>query len=317
MTWSELQRVFDANTSFLISSHTNPDGDCIGAQLALLWYLENSGKSVRVYDVDPVPSKLSFLTGASRISAAKPAGQFDVLVSLDASNLDRLGWEGAEGIASHIVNIDHHRDNKAFAHLNIVDHTLSATGEIIYQFFRDTAVDYPPHVATSLYTAIMTDTGGFRFSNTNGSVLRACADLADRGAECAEAYRNLYASDTPAGLLLKARIWSTLAFHFDNRVCTLELPLNLYKELGAEYGDSEGMADHTISSIGVQVGMLIKHNATETHFSLRSMGSIDVGAIARSIKGGGGHANAAGCTLPLPLREAKEKMLGIISKELR
>jgi phosphoesterase RecJ-like protein len=163
----------------------------------------------------------------------------------------------------------------------------------------------------------MTDTGGFRFSNTTSTVLSVCAKLAEKGADCSEIYRRVYACDSAAGLKLKSRIWSTLFFAHDNRICVMEMPQRLIEELGAEYGDSEGMADFTITADGVEVGILIKYSDSRTHFSLRSAGRIDVGKIARSIKGGGGHTNAAGCTLNMPLDEAKKEMLEILSRELR
>jgi len=316
MTWTRLNDVIGGNTSFLISSHVNPDGDCIGSQLAFAWYLESLHKETVIFNRDAVPRKLRFLDGSGRISNERPARAFDVLIVLDSSNPDRLGWSGYETAAPVIVNIDHHEDNAAFAALNIVDTHSAATGQILYRFFTDTGVAYPPPVAQALYTAIMTDTGGFRFSNTNGAVLRACADLADKGADCAEAYRRLYASDSPAGLLLKSRIWSTATFYFGGKICSMEMPMSLIDEIGADYGDSEGMADYTIAADGVEAGMLIKYNDKESHFSLRSAGAVDVGQIARTITGGGGHTNAAGCTIGRPIEQARALMLDILGKEL-
>ncbi|MBD3391933.1 MAG: hypothetical protein GF418_07685 [Chitinivibrionales bacterium] len=316
MTWSKLNAIIEQNTSFLVSSHISPDGDCIGSQLACYWLLAERGKDVVVYNADPVPRKLSFLPGAQVITTTFPRRTFDVLIVLDASNRDRLGWDSSVPVPSCVVNIDHHQDNTAFGDCNILDSTVAATGQILYALFSDAGISYPPHVAQALYAAIMTDTGGFRFSNTTGTVLRTCADLADRGADCAEVYRHLYASDSQNGLTLKARIWSTLAFHLGGRVCTMELPMGLINEVGAEYGDSEGMADFTITAEGVEVGMLIKYNERETHFSMRSTGRIDVGSIARSIPGGGGHMNAAGCTLYLPLPDAMRRLLAILEGTL-
>ncbi len=316
MTWTKLSSVINANASFLISSHVSPDGDCIGSQLAMYWYLAHCGKHVEVFNADPVPRKLAFLDNADVITTRRPAHAFDVLVVLDSSNPDRLGWESMRSVAPFVVNIDHHADNTSFADLNIVDSRCAATGQILYQIFEELKVPYPAHVAQALYTAIMTDTGGFRFSNTDGKVLHTCASLCDRGADCAAAYTNLYASDSQPGLILKSRIWSTLSFHLDGKVCAMEMPMRLIEEVGAEYGDSEGMADCTITGDGVEVGMLIKHTDTESHFSLRSTGSVDVGKIARAIVGGGGHGNAAGCTLQLPLKQAKEQMLSILKRVL-
>jgi phosphoesterase RecJ-like protein len=316
MIWSELSSVIANNHSFLISSHMSIDGDCAGSELAMYWYLTSLSKKVAVYNHDSLPPKFSFLHDAAVLTQEKPEGPFDVLMVLDCSNPKRLGWEGVETAASVIVNIDHHRDNVNFGRINVVRSNASATGQIIYDYFSHIKADFPASVAEALYTAILTDTGGFRFSNTNGAVLAICADLSNRGAQCAGIYEKVYTSFTPNGLLLQARIWSTLTFYRAGTICTMEMPYTLIEELGATYGDSEGMADLTIMATGVEVGMLIKYNPTQTHFSLRSTGRVDVGKIAKTIEGGGGHSSAAGCTMSRPFTEAKPAMLEILSREL-
>ena len=316
MIWSELSSLVHNNTSFLISSHMSLDGDSIGSELAMLWYLRSLSKKVVVYNFESVPQKLRFLLDSDLIIKEKPSGRFDVFFVLDCSNPKRLGWEGHETFAPIIVNIDHHRDNVNFGHLNLVRDNASATGQIIYDYFSYLHLDFPASVAEALYTAIMTDTGGFRFSNTNGTILKICADLSDRGASCSKIYNNVYTSFSPSGLMLQARIWSTLTFYRGGTICSMEMPYSLIEEVGATYGDSEGMADLTIIAAGVEVGMLIKYNQTQTHFSLRSTGRIDVGKIAKSIEEGGGHSSAAGCTMSLPISEAKPKMLEILYRAL-
>jgi phosphoesterase RecJ-like protein len=316
MIWPELDALLEKHSSFLISSHRGLDGDCIGSQLAMYWYLTSIGKRAVVYNHDPLPTKFGFLTNAGVFSTERPGDRFDVLVVLDCSNPSRLGWERLSDMSDTIVNIDHHRDNALFGALNIVKKDGAATGQILYDYFAYKKLSYPPHVAESLYAAIMTDTGAFRFSNTSGVILRMCADLCDRGADSALIYDKVYASFSSNGLLLQSKIWSTLAFYHNGEICSMEMPYALIKDLGATYGDSEGMADFTIMGGGVEVGMLIKYNDKETHFSLRSKGRVDVGKIAASIEGGGGHSSAAGCTMTIPFAEAKAKMLAIIEKAL-
>jgi phosphoesterase RecJ-like protein len=315
MIWSELHSLLHENDSFLISSHVSPDGDCIGSQLALHWYLSNAGKRVAIYNHDPVPTKFAFLQGTEAVRSDRPDEPFDVLVILDCSNPDRLAWQGYDSVAPRIVNIDHHRDNVHFGHLNIVE-SCAATAEIIYRFFSHFDAQYPSHVAEHLYAAIMTDTGAFRFTNTNATVLEICADLVRRGANCSRIYEEVYASFSRPGLILLSRMWSTLSFHLDSRVCSMELPLKLIDEIGATYGDSEGVADLTTMAEGIEVGMLIKHTSTQTHFSLRSKKRVDVGRIAKLVPGGGGHSSAAGCTIEAPLAEALPQMLDLLRQEL-
>jgi bifunctional oligoribonuclease and PAP phosphatase NrnA len=312
MIWSELSSIIKNNSSFLISSHMSLDGDSIGSELAFLWYLRSLSKNVEVYNHESVPPKFQFLQDSDLLKNEKPAKRFDVLLVLDCSNPKRLGWDDATSMASTIVNIDHHRDNVNFGHSNFIRGDASATGQIIYDYFFSLKLDFPASVAEALYTAILTDTGGFRFSNTNSTVLKICADLCERGASSSKIYNLVYTSLSPNGLMLQAKIWSTLTFYHSGTVCSMEMPYHLIDEVGATYGDSEGMADLTIIAAGVQVGMLIKYGPTQTHFSLRSTGKIDVGKIAKSIEEGGGHSSAAGCTMSIPFSEAKPKMLEIL-----
>jgi bifunctional oligoribonuclease and PAP phosphatase NrnA len=316
MIWNDLRKLIEGHASFLISSHLSLDGDCVGSQLAFYWYLTKLGKKATIYNHDSVPAKFAFLAEAGRIGAEKPAGNFDALVVLDCSNLRRLGWDTGEYSRLPTINIDHHRDNALFGTVNVVDKDASATGQLLYRFFTETGVDFPVEVAEALYAAIMTDTGGFRFPNTTSRILHICADLAERGADPSKIYEKIYASHSATALRLQARIWSTLKFFLDNKVCCMEMPLSLLGELGASYSDSEGMADCTITAADAEVGILAKHTEAETHISLRSKGAVDVGKIAQKIPGGGGHSSAAGCTIRLPYPAALKQMLSIIQQEL-
>ncbi|MCL2218935.1 MAG: DHH family phosphoesterase [Chitinispirillia bacterium] len=316
MDWKELIKAIDTNESFLISSHQSLDGDCVGSQLAFLWYLKSKGKKAACYCADPLPQKLSFLTDSNLITQEKPQGKFDVLMVLDCSNIKRLGWDGCETIAKMIINIDHHRDNTNFGALNYVDPTAAAAGEIIFSFFKECGTVIPKHVAEALYAAVMTDTGGFRFNNTSSWVLRVCADLIELGVDSAGLYEKVYSRHTPQALTLQSRIWSTLKFHLGGKVCSMDMPMSVLDEIGAKYSDSEGMADNTVTAEGVEVGIMTKHTPEETHISLRSTGRIDVGKIAQGIAGGGGHSCAAGCTIKLPYDQAMAQMLGLLAKEL-
>jgi phosphoesterase RecJ-like protein len=319
MNWIPLNKAIDANASFLLSSHLSLDGDCVGSQLAFMWYLKSKGKKAVCYCADPLPQKLAFLKDSELISQTRPQETFDALVILDCSNIKRLGWEGQESIAKSIINIDHHRDNTNFGSegLNFVDGKASAAGEIIFSFFKESGVEIPAHAAAALYAAVMTDTGGFRFANTSGRVLRVCAELAELGADCSDIYERVYSSHTPQGLALLSRIWSTLKFHLGGKVCSMDMPMSILDEIGAKYSDSEGMADNTVTAAGVEVGVMTKHTPEETHFSLRSKGKVDVGRLAKTVSGGGGHSCAAGCTMKLPYDEAMARMLAMLDEELR
>jgi phosphoesterase RecJ-like protein len=315
MNWDDFYRLVNEHHRFLISSHLSLDGDSVGSQLAMLWYLTSLNKEVFVFNSDPVPRKFLFMDTMGAISTIYPDKKPDVLIILDCSNLQRLGWDASK-VAPITVNIDHHRDNTHFGAINIIDDHAAATGAILYGFFEKYNIRFPKQVADALYTAIMTDTGGFRFSNTTSAILRICADLVDYGADASKLYETVYASHSPQALLLQSRIWSTLTYHLEGKVCSMEMPLSILDELSAVYSDSEGMADHTITVEGVEVGIIVKYSDTESHFSLRSKGNIDVGKIAQRIPGGGGHFSAAGCTINQPFHKAFPYMLDILRQEL-
>jgi len=317
MTWNSFQELVNSKQTFLISSHLSPDGDCVGSQLALYWYLTSIGKEVTIYNQDPLPGKFEFLKNSDVMTSRKPENLPDVLVVIDCSNTTRLGWDTSPLAGLPVINIDHHRDNAFFGMVNLVDVKAAASGELIYRFFQEQGIAYPPEVAEMLYTAIMTDTGGFRFPNMTSGILRICADLSEKGAEPPKIYEKVYASCSRAALLLQSRVWSTLKFFFDGKVCCLEMPLSILDELGALYSDSEGMADITTIAADVQVGIMAKFTDSETHFSLRSTGMVDVGKIAQRIPGGGGHSSAAGCTLHEPYLKSLETMLAIVEQELK
>ena len=316
MILQRLDALIAKHQTFCITSHVNPDGDNIGSQLAFLWYLEQAGKTVTIYNKDPVPEKFFFLTNANRMVNTLPEGPFDVLAILDSSNPDRTGWNPLQYTYKDIIDIDHHPDNSAFGTFNHIEISAAATGQVLQKLFAEKNIDYPAGVAEALYMAIMTDTGGFRFNNTSSDTLIACADLIRRGASASKIAKNIFGQQSPQGLVLKSRIWSTLQFHLDGTVCTLSMPYSLIDEIGAGYGDSEGMSDQTVIARGVKVGLLIKYRDNETHFSLRGGTGVDVAKIAKNIPGGGGHPGAAGCTVNRPYDEALALMLSLIQKEL-
>ena len=254
MNWNKLQAIITNNRSFCISSHINPDGDSICSQLALYWYLSSLGKKVCIYNQDPVPAKFRFLYNAATFARALPPKRFDVLIILDASNTERVGWKKRTKTAPVTVVIDHHRDNSYEGDLNIVDYSASATSELLYTFFKEMSVSYPPSIAATLYAGILTDTGGFQFSNTNSKVLSICADLSEKGAQCSEIYRNIYSSFSHTALLLRAKIWSSLKFYSNNRISVMEMSEESIKKTGASNGDIEGMSDEALTAAGVAVG---------------------------------------------------------------
>jgi len=318
MVWNDLIKIVTENGSFLISSHENPDGDSIGSQLAFWKYLKNIGKDVQIYNKDKVPQKFLFIPNSEAVITAAPQRKFDVLAIFDSSNPQRTAIENIETcFANRIINIDHHRDNTNFGSVNCVDDKSAATCKILYDFFTQNGVDYDVQIANYLFCGILTDTNGFRFNNDDGSLYPVVHDLIKHGADNAFLFKKMFASYSPAALKLRAKVWESLKSYCDGKINVICIPKKLYEEYGADNSATEGMSNAVLDGEGIEVGMFVRFDDRETHFSIRSSGSIDVGKIAATADTGGGHKFAAGCTIKnMPHEKAVETMVQKIAHGL-
>ena len=284
----------------LVTSHASPDGDAIGAQLGLARLLRRLGKSVTVWDRDPVPAIYRALPTAERVHSGEepPRGfpaDFDTLVVLECPSLDRTGLETQLAGLLPIVNIDHHLGNQLYGAVNWVDAAAPAVGEMILRLAHDLKVDIDADTAACLYLALVSDTGGFRFSNTTPRAFEAASILVARGASPERTTVWLYESRPEASLRLLGAMLSTLELSSGGRVATALLTLEMYARTGAVQGDAEGLVDYPRSIAGVSaVALLRELGEGRVKVSLRSRSDgVDVERIARR-HGGGGHKAAAG-----------------------
>jgi phosphoesterase RecJ-like protein len=318
MNWNDLKKIVDTNKSFLISSHENPDGDSIGSQLAFYKYLKNIGKDAQIYNKDKVPEKFRFISNSEVIRNSAPDRKFDVLAIFDSSNPQRTAIENIQTrFADKTINVDHHRDNSYFANINCVDAKSAATCRILYDFFTQTGVNYDTEIANYLFCGILTDTSGFRFNNDDGSLYSVAHDLIKHGADNSYLFKRMFASYSPAALKLRAKVWESLKTYCNGKVNVICIPKKLYEEYGADNSATEGMSNAVLDGEGVEVGMFVRFDERETHFSIRSSGKIDVGKIAATADTGGGHKFAAGCTIKsTPYEKAVEIMVEKVAQDL-
>ena len=301
MIWTELNKIIAENHSFLISSHENQDGDNVGAQLAFYEYLKSLKKEAVIYNKDKIPQKYHFFEDCKIVSDTAPNRKFDVLVLLDSSNPQRCGIENIETkFAEKIINIDHHRDNSMFGSVNCIDIDSAATCKILYDFFIENKIEISEKTANYLLCGIMTDTGGFQFNNDDGNLYLVANDLVKKGADNKKLFKKLFASNTIAAMKVRAKIWETLSFYADDKISVISMPKSLISEFGADNSATEGMSNAVLGGDGVEVGIFVKYDEKETHFSLRSSGIVDVGEIAATCDVGGGHKFAAGATMKNP-----------------
>ena len=306
---------------FLLTSHVSPDGDSIGSALGLARVLRGMGKGALVWTADPVPGVYRRLPGVERVhsGAELPAGypeRFDAIVALECPSLDRTGLDEHLAGGLPILNIDHHLGNQHYGQVNWVDTAAPSVGEMVYRLARGLRVAPDPDTANLLYMTIVTDTGGFRFSNATDAAFEASAQLVREGARPELVSEWIYENRPEAGLRLLAEVLQTLELHAGGRVATVLLTREMLQRVGADASHGEGLVDYPRRIAGVRAAAMLREREDGgTKVSLRSRGEVDVERIARG-HGGGGHKNAAGFELPGKPEAAKGPVVAALEEAL-
>lgn len=307
--------------SFLILTHYRPDGDAIGSQLALVLLLRDLGKTVEAWNDDDVPAKFHFLPGAILIT--KPPAtpkSFDVVISIDASNWQRVGT-AADKIAGkkHFINIDHHVSNDKFAEINWIVPEAPASGQIAFDLIKRGGFKLTSDIAQNLFAAISTDTGSFMFANTTAACLRTAAELVDTGINVGELSRHVYESYPYARLRMLQMALADLKLADNKRTAYFWLTKDMFTNSGAKREDTEGLIDYARAIEGVVVAILFEEmeDPGKVRISLRSKHpKIDVNSIARHF-GGGGHKEAAGARLTGTAKDVEARVLSTVTGALQ
>jgi phosphoesterase RecJ-like protein len=316
----KIQALADAirrHDACVVLTHVDPDGDALGSMLGLALGLERTGLRAFPVCADPVPAIYRFLPGAERIAAELPAQPTMLAIAVDADGLERLGTI-ALGLerACTIIDIDHHATEKAFGRLRWVDPRASAAGEMIYRLLAAMGVPPDPDIATCLYTAILSDTGRFCYANTTPRALRISADLVRAGADPARVYREVYESKSFSATKLLGLALGRMQQTLDGRIVFSTLTQQDFRAAGSAADETEGIVDHLRAVRGAHAAALFTELPDgAVKVSLRSQGRTNVGEVALHF-GGGGHVNAAGCTLPGPPQQAQQRMLDALSRAL-
>ncbi len=311
---TEIAAVLKECRSILLSVHKSPDGDALGAQLALLFALEALGKQVVAWNLDPVPEVYRFLPGADRIKNGPVVdGRYDALVVLDADP-PRTGLYEKGYPAGRLINIDHHITNSCGWELTWLDASASATGEMVHDLIRTLGAPMSREIAIALYTSIFTDTGSFRYSSTTPRSMRVAADMIEAGANPWQVTENVYESFAYRRLKLLGSVLADMERSEDGTIAWVVVTEDLYQRYGAKAEDTENFVNFVRSTKGVEVAVLFRQiGEDEYKISLRSKGRVDVTGPAVAL-GGGGHKNAAGCTARGSLEQVKKKVIAEIAK---
>jgi phosphoesterase RecJ-like protein len=302
---------FKNNQHFLLATHVNPDGDAIGSLGALALVLEGMGKQVVAFCQDEVPGFLQFLPYSDRIVREIPRPEeFEVAVTLDCGELDRVGNAARVLMGvQKIIHIDHHSSGDGFGHLNLIRPDCSSTAEILCEIFQAIPVALESQAAENIYTAILTDTGSFRFANTTARALAIAAEMVSLGVTPDKVATEVYESVSPERLRLLALSLSTLTISGNGRLAALQVSRQMFEETGTSATETDGFVNYPRAINGVEVAVLFREmDSGQVNVSLRSRGRQNVADFAR-IYDGGGHQNAAAFRCQGPLSEAVEKVL--------
>lgn len=310
---------FQEHDDFLLLVHEKPDGDALGSVLGAAHLLEQLGKTFTLVNDDPIPSKFLFLPMADRFVLPEDVGhKFRSVISFDCGDRKRLGLSG-DLIASDasILNIDHHKTNDFFGTANLVDLQAAATCQIVYKISREMEAELSLDAANCLYTGLVTDTGGFRYSNTSEEVMLIAASLLKLGVQPYNVVDKVLETMTWPQVLLIRGALEHVDRNANGRLAWVTVTRAMIEQAGGCDEDVEGLVNYPRNVEGVEVGILFREAAPgKVKVSLRSKYVVDVGAIALEF-GGGGHARAAGCTMDGTLDEVKGRVLARVSKELQ
>ncbi|MBA3247554.1 MAG: bifunctional oligoribonuclease/PAP phosphatase NrnA [Pyrinomonadaceae bacterium] len=293
---SQVVELIEKKNRFAITSHIRPDGDSLGSSLGLYWLLRALEKDPEVIMRDPVPHAYQKLPGAEFVRVTPAVDQpYDAVFVIECSDIDRPGLVDLE--KQLVVNIDHHSTTALFGTINWIDSTASAVGEMIYNLCKSIGVRPTREIAECVYTALVTDTGSFHYSNTSERTFKVASELVRAGVKPAKISQAVFSSYPWSKITLLSDVLATARRDESGRVAWLRQSLEMQERAGASDEDSDGFVNYPMSCGKVEAVAFLKETTPGVYrTSLRSKGDVNVARIAERF-GGGGHRNAAGCTL--------------------
>lgn len=308
---SQVVELIESKDCFAITSHIRPDGDGLGSSLGLYWLLRALGKEVEIITRDFVPQAYQKLPGAKDIrTTPRIDRKYDAVFVIECSDISRPGLIDLE--KQFVVNIDHHSTSALFGDINWIDATASAVGEMIYNLCKAIGVRVTKEIAECVYTALVTDTGSFHYSNTTERTFKVASELVKAGVKPAKVSQNVFSSYAWSKLSLLSQVLATARRDGSGRVAWMRHSLEMQELAGATEEDSDGFVNYPLTVAEVEAVALLKETAPGIYrTSLRSKGEINVARIAEKF-GGGGHRNAAGCTLRGNWDEAERTIASLL-----
>ncbi len=347
-------RYLKHSKNVFIASHVNPDGDAIGSLIAMGLALNALNIKTTLYNESRIPTVYCFLPWVGHIvpklDIQNSASEYDAAIILDCGDLQRVGKMGSEleksGSGFRLINIDHHITNTYFGDFQLVDISACATAEIVYRLIKKMGIPITSAIATCIYTGILTDTGSFRFSNTNKAAFEICNEMVALGVDPYNVAKHVYGRYSMGRLKLLNLALDTLEVSYNGKVSMMTITRDMFDETGTQSEDTDGLINYARRIEDVRIAVLIqecglpdcqlpiadyripvrkqqseikKHPRSlgenrNFHVSLRSDGTVDVAAIAANF-GGGGHRTAAGFNIESSMSDLKDGIFNL-TKEI-
>jgi bifunctional oligoribonuclease and PAP phosphatase NrnA len=313
-TSPEIQHIVDmvrAQRRFVLSSHARPDGDSIGSQLAMAYALRELGHEATVVNADPAPPPLLAFPGVPGIRIAPSVeGEFDAAIIMECGDLKRTGVTGLDRFP--VINIDHHPGNTCYGQINWFDSSAAACGEMVFDLVHALGVPLTKTIATHVYLAILTDTGSFHYSSISPRTFEICRECLEAGVDPVLVARNVYDSNNMGRLKLFGAVLGAMQIDSTGRIAIVYVDHEMARAAGGTYEDTEGLINLPLTVKEIEAVVFFKQDKGDRYrVSMRSKGEVDIGVIAKEY-GGGGHKNAAGCSVAGPIEELQKALVGKI-----
>jgi len=309
-TIAQIADAIRARRRFVVVSHARPDGDAFGSQVAMALALRALGKDVRMVAHDPAPQQMQDFPAVADIQLVDHLDDLgDAVIFMECGDVRRPGVSGLD--KGFVINIDHHPGNTMYGAMNCIDLTAAACGEMVFDLIDALGVPVSVEMATHIYLAILTDTGGFHYSHISPRTFDICRRCVEAGLDPTAVSRAIYDNNNLGRVRIWGAVLNDMRLSPDGRVAALSMDRALAERCGATYDDTEGLINFPLTVKEIQAVVFFKESGPgDWRISMRSKGDVNVNAIAREF-GGGGHANASGCGATgdlahlMPLFEAK------------
>ncbi|MGH9900885.1 MAG: DHH family phosphoesterase [Pyrinomonadaceae bacterium] len=310
---SQVVELIESKRRFAITSHVRPDGDALGSSLGLYWLLRALNKEPEVIMRDPAPHAYQKLPGADEVRVTPAVDrEYDAVFVIECSDITRPGLADLD--RQTVVNIDHHSTTSLFGTINWIDSTASAVGEMVYNLCKAIGVRPTREIAECVYTALVTDTGSFHYSNTTERTFKVASELVRAGVKPAKISQAVFGSYPWSKVELLGLVLATARRDPSGRVAWLRQSLEMQRQTGATDEDGDGFVNYPLSCAQVEAVLFLKETSPGVYrTSLRSKGDVNVARIAEKF-GGGGHRNAAGCTMRGDWDEAERTIVSLLQE---